>query len=1155
MFSIDPRARHVAISCVLTLLAAGPSFADDTEIYQSQAAATGAQPNVLFVIDTSGSMNTTVPSTIPAYNPALTYTGSCDDQYLYWSSGTNGAPKCSTSQYIARTSMTCNAASNALATHGSGQWPFGAAVQMAQYRSSSGTYKWRSISSGNSTNYVECAADDGTHGQTTASTSKYINNGGSSTTGWGTTNKSLWGNIGNTYRFYTANYLNYLYGSAATDSLTRLEVVRDVAINLANSLDKVNLGLMRYSSDAQGGYVLQPVKDIASNRQAVIDELNKFQKGDGINGTPLSETYYEAARYYKGAEWDYGSKSSPAKSISTSIDSNNNYISPAQYSCQKNFIVYLTDGAPTVDDDANDKIATMIGKSCAADTSPPYHDNGWTAGSGICMDDLAAWLSNQDTDLRSTVNGNQTVQTYMIGFGDDVGASKDYLDMIARAGGTTAAHTAKDVPTLTNELETIFSDIQTDSATFITPSISVNAYNRAQTESDLFFSLFKVGNRTHWDGNLKKYKLSNDASPVIQDSAGQPAVDSDGFFAKTAVSFWTSPDTDGNDITLGGAVRNLPKPDTRKIYTSLASGDLWKSENALVSSNPLITDATVGTGSTTLCSDSTACQDVINWARGLDVDDKNGNKDFTDQVKFMGDPMHGRPAVVSYGKLANGENDTTVFFPTNDGFLHAIQGTTTASGSGVEKWAFIPTSLLPRLATVRANTPVVKRTYGLDGDIRVLRLDKNGDGTIDASAGDRVWLFFGQRGGGDHYFGLDVTNRDQPKLLWDIGSTELPGVGQTWSPPVVTRVTVGTANTDPEKFVLIFGGGYDRTQETQSYSTDTIGNRIFMVEASTGKLLWYAGGTVTNTNGTPNLALDAAGKAMDNSIPARITVIDTNGDLFADRMYAADMGGRIWRFDIFNGNAASSLVTGGVIAKLGAAGVSGATDKDARRFYNAPDVSLIKLRGEEPFYNIAIGSGYRGHPMNTTTEERFYSVRDASPYAMLTQDDYDKNVVPILDSDLVDISTDPAGTPVPKTAKGWKLNMKASGSFVGEKVLAESTTVNNTILFTSFEPVTLGGLGPCYPSTINRAYAVTAFGGKPALDFNDDKTIDNKDLYVKLKQQGIVGDINVALLRQGGDTTDPTSPPTICLAGMEVLKKCVAVGGTVRTFWNRTDAK
>ncbi len=70
------------------------------------------------------------------------------------------------------------------------------------------------------------------------------------------------------------------------------------------------------------------------------------------------------------------------------------------------------------------------------------------------------------------------------------------------------------------------------------------------------------------------------------------------------------------------------------------------------------------------------------------------------------------------------------------------------------------------------------------------------------------------------------------------------------------------------------------------------------------------------------------GYEMNNSIPAPIRVIDTNGDGFADRMYAADMGGRIWRFDIFNGKDPTSttdpLVAGGIFATLGAGDVAGA---------------------------------------------------------------------------------------------------------------------------------------------------------------------------------------------------------------------------------------
>jgi hypothetical protein len=98
--------------------------------------------------------------------------------------------------------------------------------------------------------------------------------------------------------------------------------------------------------------------------------------------------------------------------------------------------------------------------------------------------------------------------------------------------------------------------------------------------------------------------------------------------------------------------------------------------------------------------------------------------------------------------------------------------------------------------------------------------------------------------------------------------------------------------------------------------------------------------------------------------------------------------------------------------------------------------------------------------------------------------------------------------------------------------------------------------GACYPSTINRAYAVSALAGKARLDFDEDGKVDEKDRSVTLDQEGIVGDINVALRRDGSpnNPNSPGSPPTICLAGTQVLKKCADVGGTVRTFWNRNDA-
>jgi type IV pilus assembly protein PilY1 len=944
--------------------------------------------------------------------------------------------------------------------------------------------------------------------------------------------------------------------------LSRIETVRDVALELANSLRNVNLGLMRYNVDPDGGRVLQPVADIENptHRAAIINTLSALsdscEPGQPeeecalVAGfTPLSETYYEAALYYTGAKVDYGKDSVESSRVDGDQTS---YKSPMSHQCQKNYIVYLTDGLPTSDVGANEpeRIPRLVPTaSCSTNENSD-------AAQGECSDELAAYLSDPEGDLSDSIEGNQNVLTYMIGFGPEVQPVPSFnLDTVARAGGTDRAYTATDRASLTTTLQSIFRELQTDRGTFVTPSISVDAFNRAQTSNDLFFSLFKASDRMHWSGNLKKYLLGDGE---IVDANGNPAV-TGGFFAETAKSIWSAA-VDGADVEAGGAVSLVAAPDARTIYTT----DPTDASTTLI---PLVvggtgapfSDFTVGTGAdAAACSD--ACKDAIRWARGEDVTTPAAS----DFVRKFGDPLHGQPAVVTYGDYdpeAGEEPDTYVFMPTNDGLLHAFDGRTEGTGSR-ELWAYIPKELLPRLGPLRANAPDASRTFGLDGDIRVLRLDKNNNGIIeynaDATISDRVWLFFGMRSGGNHYYALDVTQPTSPKLLWDIGPDQLPGVGLTWSPPVVTRVNVaGTdGNVDDEKFVLIFGGGYDYAQETQTYSTDATGNRIFMVDAKTGKLLWYAGATNEATPGeVPNLALDVAGRAMDNAIPGRITVIEHNGDGFADRMYAGDMGGRVWRFDILNNSEPDDLVRGGVFAILGNGGSGSPTAADNRRFYNAPDVALFQRRGEPSYYNVAIGSGYRGHPLNRDTVERFYSLRDPDPFAVYSQTIYDtRAVIQDGDAELPDVSSNPAGSTVTTTSKGWKYTLNRNGR--GEKVLAEAITVGGTILFPTYEPVDPGVQNPCAPTSINRAYALTAFAGKPAINFRDDagnEALTNADVFINLNQQGIVGAINVALLRPRDGEEGGEAPRTVCLAGVEILSRCVDIGGTVRTYWQRND--
>ena len=173
-----------------------------------------------------------------------------------------------------------------------------------------------------------------------------------------------------------------------------------------------------------------------------------------------------------------------------------------------------------------------------------------------------------------------------------------------------------------------------------------------------------------------------------------------------------------------------------------------------------------------------------------------------------------------------------------------------------------------------------------------------------------------------------MTDRDAPKLQWRLDGASLPKLGQSWSTPIAdahqhSGAAYDVTNTD--KSVLVIGGGYEPDQDKRLSTTDSIGNAIYIVDAINGNLLWHA----SNSGAMQNFA--TTGRAMDYSIPARIRVVDFDGDGFADRFYAGDMGGQLWRFDVSNGQPASSLVAGGVIAQLGAAPSTTPTQDTIRR--------------------------------------------------------------------------------------------------------------------------------------------------------------------------------------------------------------------------------
>ena len=1156
----------------LAAYAAAPALASDIEIYTTaNLGSTAVQPNVMFIMDTSGSMNNTLSVPTP-YDHTITYSG-CYDQTMLYFTASGAMPTCGSKDVIAKTSNRCDASLN-LYDKGVIIDPVGPlekhgfyADQIAQYQSKKRI--WQATltrNPGESAYLIECYADSGVHGDT-GSAAPYIIDGGpwtSTVPSNPATPHAVWANSANHLQLYDGNYLNYRIDPAVgSSSVSRMQIAKDAIEAIVASNNNINIGLMRFDGKAtaneyEGGAVMYPVLDVKASRNDFNSRLKVMTAG-GM--TPLAETYYEALLYFGGEAVDYGKTADPPNQTGTLANGNPNYYEqPISAECQKNYIIYMTDGFPSFDYVNATRRGTLPGFDVNSCNSEPYPgtspadfiefnlDAFNSAGStrDHCLDELAAWAHGNDIARRSIPehDGEQTITTYTVGFdfsnspNNVEQAALQLLTDTARVGGGKF-YEAKGKDSLINVFNTILAEILAVNSTFSSPAVSVNAYNRATNLDDLYFSLFKPSNGSHWDGNLKKYKLATvvdgngNKVPQIQDQLGNSAVDPNtGYFHDTAVSFWTpaADRPDGSETAIGGAASQLTLARNAYTYTGTYStvngvaipsnGDLTTVANELTWFNPAITDAMLGgvaanpdiaysSGGTAYTVSYT--EGLLAWAYGYDILDEDGDFESIEARRIMGDPLHAEPALVQYGEFVNGDPDLVAYVATNDGYLHAVD-----SQTGEEYFAFVPQELLGNLNYLFDNVPVAGKAYGLDGSIAAWVNDANKDNDL-YDGSDHVYLYFGQRRGGSDIFSMDVTNRNSPKLRWVIkgGTGDFAEMGQSWSTPNVERLKLGGAT----KTVLIFGGGYDAGQDTVSVRTpDAVGRSVYIVDADTGALLWRAG---------PDIGADLQLPEMQYSIPGRIKPIDVDSNGYVDQLYFGDMGGQLWRIDIEESETSTNLgtlITGGRIADFAV----DASPTDARRFYYPPDVALIVERGQTPYLSILAASGHRAQPLNPTIHDRVYMLRMDAIY------NAPSTYTTITEADLFDTTDNVIGegTTAQKAAavnnlnaaEGWYISFnETDGSFIGEKALSEPLIVNGIGVVTTYVPEDLNpSARSCIPKAgTGTVYYVNVTDGTPT--FNLAGLVDRKreDRKEYLKRGGIPPSPSI-IITEGGT-------PALCI--------------------------
>jgi type IV pilus assembly protein PilY1 len=351
---------------------------------------------------------------------------------------------------------------------------------------------------------------------------------------------------------------------------------------------------------------------------------------------------------------------------------------------------------------------------------------------------------------------------------------------------------------------------------------------------------------------------------------------------------------------------------------------------------------------------------------------------------------------------------------------------------------------------------------------------------------------------------------------------------------------INTAGQNADKAVVILGGGYDTVHDTNIHPStpDGVGAGLHILDLQSGAQLWRAG---------PDAGADLQLSTMTRAMPNTVRVADLTGNGLADRMYASDIAGRVWRFDVTNGQAPATLIAGGVIASIGAEGLAAPSLGETRRFYTSPDVSLFMDDIQEKrFIAISIGSGYRAHPFDLNATDRFFSFRDPDVFSKLTQAEYDTYTV-ATDADLIDVQGKKQVT-ITSSDRGWKFTLPSN-----QKVLSDSITFDDSVFFVAFSPDSNAAATCSAGKGTNYLYRMNVVNGDPVVNNLD--TLDPNDADSERQetlQQGGIPPTPTVLF----PSPDPTctgngcgEPPILCV-GVE-CRDNLPPNNPVRTLWSQ----
>jgi type IV pilus assembly protein PilY1 len=748
-------------------------------------------------------------------------------------------------------------------------------------------------------------------------------------------------------------------------------------------------------------------------------------------------------------------------------------------------------------------------------TYPPYsdgHANGDQSNEGfsLFLDDVAKF--GFDIDMKTTgtdaAGGSyqdpkflkQNLNTYTIGF---TVANQMLQDAASYGNGLYIQ--ANTVDELTTALQSSINHVFDTSSS--SSSVASNS-TRLTTETKIYQAKF---NSLQWSGELLAFPLNSDGT--VGTASSNAATSMPAPASRTIFTIDPAATTKGVPFTWTGT---LPGTTT-----------LTATQQAALNKN--ITGTTDNLGIERVA--------YLRGDRGLEV--QNGgtfrNRANTTGGSPLGDIVNSDPLFVGtpnyrYHLLPGTEGTayrdfressayksraSMLYVGANDGMLHAFD-----AGTMAERFAFIPNDVFSKLSALTATN--YGHNFYVDGSPR------SGDAYINGSW--KTILVGGLRSGGKSIFALDVTSPSSfsaSDILWEF--TDATNLGYTYSQPTIVRLNSGA-------WAAVFGNGYNSAAQTA---------QLFIVNLADGTLIRRIDTGVGDNS--------AAGVPNGLSTPAPV---DVDGDRITDYIYAGDLYGNMWKFDL----TASNSNNWNVAYKQGS---------NTYPLYRATDSSgnsqPITSRPELGVYSISTSSGGSSSVSNgtmvyfgtgkyfetgdnsipaTPPVQTFYGIRDNGSRVTGGRSDLQQQSIQTEQTVNGRRWRTVSETALANTKRGWYMNLVSPVSGAqGERSVSTPQLRDGRIIFTTLIP----DPDPC--SFGGRSWLMELDGETGArltyavFDLNGDGKVDSNDTLPD----------GTFPSGEGFDDVVPT--PTIIGAGEVEYKYMSGSSGDITTVTERGDSR